>query len=419
MIGYIGVTNSKGVWRDYLTIWEGDWYNSDRTRSYVKPWQDTEFGHADYITNKYGLDEQYDKDNDIHRIFMFKTAPWPLEATDKNVNQKDTINYGTDPNPKNVKFVSKEYVDDRHSGFRNVVVENYKSSDSGCPYKEKVSHLSIRPYTCFYQYTNKPNTDANGCYYIDIYDDCVLEDGSTFTDKVKFNRLTFYLRIKNQTEFYQNNGVHCNNLKLLVKGKDNVVKWSYEDEWTEILREHRLKIVDGVTKNNEKEYIFLKCEAEYINGVFTVTCSSFFGRKKAIKRMVEITIPENGFTNIDLSLHENECFVSQIPLDNIANDENPIVRDQTVINFDVSKLDDYHMYSWDYFIITPDDDGKNQWDYSKLVFAGTPILWANSETFNIEPEFQPNKMYCLEFVKAFDGVLIGRIKYYVSLIKKS
>lgn len=418
MIGFIGVTNAKGVWRDYLTIWEGDWYNSDETRSYVTPWQNTEFGHADYIPNKYGSDEQYDKDNDIHRIFMLKTAPWPLEATDKNVNPKNTINYGTDPNPNNVKFVSKEYVDDRHSGFRNVVVENYKTSDSGCPYKGNVSHLSIRPYTCFYQYTNKPNTDSNGCYYIDIYDDCVLEDGSTFFDKVKFNRLTFYLRIKNQNEFYQNNGIHCNNLKILVEGEESKVKWSYEDEWTEILREHRLKIVNNVVQNKEKEYIFLKCEAEYINGVFTVTCSSFFGRKKAIKRMVEITIPENGFTNIDLSLHENECFVSQIPLDE-TNNENPIIRDQTVINFDVSKLDDYHMYTWDYFIITPDDDGKNQWDYSKLVFAGTPILWANSETFNIEPEFQPNKMYCLEFVKAFDGVLIGRIKYYVSLIKKS
>lgn len=197
--------------------------------------------------------------------------------------------------------------------------------------------------------------------------------------------------------------------------------WSYEDEWTEILREFRLKIVDGEIQNKEKSYIFLKCEGEYIDGVFTVTCSSFFGRKKAIKRIVEVPIKDNGVVDIDLSLHENECFLSQIPLDVIQEGQNPIYRDQTVINFDVSKLNDFHVYSWDYFIITPDDedatDGK--WDYDKIVFAGTPILWANNDSYNIAPEFQPNKMYCVEFVKAFDDCLIGRIKYYVSLIKKS
>lgn len=96
--------------------------------------------------------------------------------------------------------------------------------------------------------------------------------------------------------------------------------WSYEDEWTEILREHRLKIVDGVIQNTQKEYIFLRCEAEYINNTFTVTCSNFFGRKKAIKRMVEITVDENGIIDLDLSLHENEAFVTQVPYDSILSD---------------------------------------------------------------------------------------------------
>ena len=409
--GYVGVNNAKASWRDYVTIWEGDWYNTDRTRSYVTKWRDDEFGDKDYIKNKYGLDTSYDKARDIHRIFMLNTAPWPLEATDSHFTSNAAKNHGLDLNPKNVKFVSKNYVDDRHNGIRKIDVQDYGLAHP--------SHLTIRPYTCFYQYTNLPEKDNKGCYYINICDDCELEDKSTFYDKVKFNRLTFYLRIKNSPNFYENNGVHCNNLKLQVNGLDDVVKWSYEDEWTEILREHRLKIVNGNVQNTEKEYIFLKCEAEYINGIFNVTCSSFFGRKKAIKRMVEIPITDNGVVNIDLSLHENECFVSQVPLDDLNNNENAIVRDQTVINFDVSKLNDYHMYSWDYFLITPDDDGKNQWDYSKVVFGGTAIVWANSESFNISPEFQPNKMYCLEFVKAFDGVLIGRIKYYVSLIKKS
>ena len=410
-MGYIGINNAKPHWRDYVTIWEGDWYNTDRTRSYSTPWATSEFYLIDYVNNKYGLDENYDKENDIHRIFMLNTAPWPLEAEDTHFSSKTSKNLGKDYNPHNVKFVSKNYVDDRHNGFRKIDVQDYGL--------EHPSHLTIRPYTCFYQYSKLPEKDSNGCYYINICDDCVLEDSTTFKDKVKFNRLVFYLRLKNFSQFYENNGVHCNNLKIQVNGKDNVVKWSYEDEWTEILREHRLKVINGVVQNKEKEYLFLKCEAEYINNVFTVTCSSFFGRKKAIKRMIEIPITDNGVVDIDLSLHENECFVSSVPLDDLSNNASEITRGQTVINLDVSKLDDRHVYTWDYFLITPDDDGQNQWDYNKVVFGRTPILWANNDSFNISPEFQPNKMYCLEFVKAFDGVLIGRIKYYVSLIKKS
>lgn len=313
MIGHIGVTNAKTGWRDYLTIWEGDWYNTDKVRSYVYNWNDnTEFQNIDYIYNKHGLNEEWDKKRDIHRIFLLNTAPWPLEATDSRYSSRNEKTFGEDSNPHNVKFVSKNYVDDRHNGFRKVDMQNAGLSNP--------SHLSIRPYTCFYQYTNLPQKDSNGCYYIDIYDDCVLEDGSTIYDKIKHNRLVFYIRIKNNSKFYENNGNHCNNLKLKVKGQDNVVLWSYEDEWTEILREHRLYKVNGQIQNTQKEYIFLKCEAEYINNNFTVTCSSFFGRKKAIKRMVEIPITDNGIVEIDLSLHENECFVSQIPQDTLQVD---------------------------------------------------------------------------------------------------
>lgn len=416
--GYVGINNAKASWRDYVTIWEGDWYNSNRNRSYVTKWLDSEFGDVDYITNKYGLDNNYDKARDIHRIFMLNTAPWPLEANDSHFTSKTDKNQGTDPNPHTVKFVSKNYVDDRHNGIRKVDVQDYGLTHP--------SHLTIRPYTCFYQYSKLPEKDNKGCYYINICDDCVLEDGSTFEDKVKYNRLVFYLRLKNFAEFYENDGVHCNNLKIQVNGVDNVVKWSYEDEWTEILREHRLKIVNGSVKNTEKEYIFLKCEAEYINDKFVVTCSSFFGRKKAIKRMVELPLlQEQSVVNIDLSLHENESFVFNVPQDSTPTDP---VRSQVTINFDTSKLDDYHMYSWDFFMITGDDKHVHNntntmdsplLDNCEVVFGGTSILWANQDNYNLTPDFQPNKMYCIEFVKAFDGILIGRIKYYISLIKKA
>lgn len=444
MKGFIGINNAKASWRDYITFWEGDWFNDDRVRSYVTPYENDEFYLLDYIPNKYGLDKKYDQEKSIHRVFLLNTAPLPLEAMDKHFTSKLEKNYGEDANPHTVKFVSKQYVDDRHNGIRKINVQDYKDSDKGCPYKLNSSHLSIRPYTCFYQYSNLPeyeqvidNDKTFNYYYIDIWDDCILEDGSTFEDKVKHNRLTFYLRIKNQSEYYLQNDTHGNYLKIKLKGIERNVKWSYEDEWTEILREHRLKMINNVVQNKEKEYIFLKCEVEYIggkynqngewqSGQFTMTCSSFFGRKKAIKRMVELPIiNEHGVLDVDLSLHENECFVFNVPNDTTPT--NPL-RSQVTINFDTSKLDDYHMYSWDFFMFTGDDklvhNDENtadsyQLDYCEVVFGKTPILWANQEIFNQTPIFQPNKMYCIEFVKAFDGILIARIKYYVSLIKKS
>ena len=46
-------------------------------------------------------------------------------------------------------------------------------------------------------------------------------------------------------------------------------------------------------------------------------------------------------------------------------------------------------------------------------------MWAMEDGHNIAPKLEPNKLYCLEFVKVFDEVIIGRIKYFVNLIKKS
>lgn len=254
MVGFIGVSNAKASWRDYVTIWEGDWFNDDRVRSYVTPYKNEEFYLLDFVPNKYGLDKKYDKEKNINRIFLLNTAPLPLEAMDKHFATKLEKNYGEDANPHNVKFVSKQYVDDRHSGVRKIDVQDYQANDYGCPYKETPSHLSIRPSTCFYQYSDATKLSYESVtedgkefkyYYIDIHDDCVLEDGSTLEDKIKHNRLTFYLRIKNNSEFYTQNEKHGNYLKLKLNGLENTIKWSYEDEWTEILREHRLKMVNN------------------------------------------------------------------------------------------------------------------------------------------------------------------------------
>jgi hypothetical protein len=38
MLGYIGVVNSKTSYRNYINLWQGDWNNPDRTKSYVYTW---------------------------------------------------------------------------------------------------------------------------------------------------------------------------------------------------------------------------------------------------------------------------------------------------------------------------------------------------------------------------------------------
>jgi hypothetical protein len=35
MLGFIGLDNSKGNYQSYLTFWKGNWFDDDRTNSYV------------------------------------------------------------------------------------------------------------------------------------------------------------------------------------------------------------------------------------------------------------------------------------------------------------------------------------------------------------------------------------------------
>jgi hypothetical protein len=118
---------------------------------------------------------------------------------------------------------------------------------------------------------------------------------------------------------------------------------------------------------------------------------------------------------IDLSLHENESFITQIPQDTVNNSS---VK-QISISFDTSNLNDYHEYTWNYYIITPDKTDEKYYDDTIFDNTGSEIIWAMSENFAEAPILEPNRLYCFEFVKAFDNVLIGRIKYYINLIKKN
>jgi hypothetical protein len=46
-------------------------------------------------------------------------------------------------------------------------------------------------------------------------------------------------------------------------------------------------------------------------------------------------------------------------------------------------------------------------------------MWAMEDGYNLAPKLEPNKIYCFEFIKVFDNLLIGRIKYFVNLVKKN
>lgn len=422
-IGQIGLQNSKPSYRNYVKIWYGDWYNPDRVKSYIYQWEDKWQNHEDYIYNKHGKIEQYDVKNKIDRIFILNDAPIPLESTYTPVNPIDTTNYGIDPNVKTAKIVTKKYIDDRHNGIRKIEKGQVQYTNS----VPNGSELKIRPYTCFYQYDNLPIKDTDGTFTINICDTQVLQDNRKIVDVLKHNRLRFYIRLKNRPQYYYKieNDVkkHCTNFKILVNGEDTA-KWSYENELTEIFRENRIKTnSSGVQLNTSKSHIFIRCEAEYIDGKFTVTCSNFFGRGKNSKRIVETYFENNGVKeiNLKLSLHENESFLTQIPQQNIQTDK--LV--QYYIKLDASDLDDFHEYTWNYYVITPSKRSVNQEDeslynYDDIIFESgdTPIMWAMEDGYNLAPKLQPNKIYCFEFVKVFDDLIIGRIKYFVNLIKK-
>lgn len=435
--GYIGVNNSKARYRNYVNLWYGDWFNKDITKSYVFQWTSAMCNHDDYIYNKHGLDVEFDKEHMIDRIFVLTDAPLPLQQTFEQVNPIDTKNHGVDPNPISSKLVTKKYIDDRHAGIRKVQITGQESVNK----IKDGSTLQIRPYTCFYQYDNTPVQDLDGIYTINITSTAVLQDGRTMFDVLRHNRLMFYIRLTNRPQYYytfDNNGnkIHTNNLKILVDGKDQVM-WSYENELSQILRQSRPKMDDaGVQQNVNKNYIFIRCEAEYIRQTndqgeavdkFVVTCSNFFGRGKNNKRIVQANFDtSNNIYQIDLklSMHQNESFLTQIPQQSIPDGETTLLS-QYYIKLDASDLDDYHEYTWNYYIITPAKasafDNRDKKNYDDVIFetGATPIMWAMEQGYNIAPRLQPNKLYCFQFVKVFDKIIIGRIKYFVNLVKKS
>lgn len=243
---YIGLNNAKGDWQNLLSIWSGYWHNEDKTESYVYEWTHEERGSNDYIKNKFGLEPDEDK---IDRIFFIKDAPIPMEESQP------------DPNPATNKFVNKKYIDDRFNGVRKITaVEGI---------------LSIRPYTCVYEYTTTPTE-------INIIDTDLLQDGRTVADCLQNNILTFILK-------FPVNGNR--NLSILANGAGNV-KWSYPSELSDILQ-------DALTEKND---VWIKCFAGYKDGNLCIRCCNALNLVPGGERQLGTTdIIESGNYNASTS----------------------------------------------------------------------------------------------------------------------
>lgn len=245
--GYVGIENAKGDWQNTIRFWSGNWNDTleNRENSYVYQWNYEERGDLDYISNK------WDEEQDVDKIFLLKSAPWPAEYTDSTVN--GITSFGEDPKHSSNKFVNKDYVDNRHNGLRKVIVSD--------------ENVQIRPYPCIYTF-EQPTSQIN------ITDTMVLENGTPIKDLLTNNCVIFYIKTPYPT-----------NDTLVVRVNGQLVKWSYPTELTSIL---------DAARNNSKSDLWIQCYGEYIKGEFTVRCSNALNSRPGTEQVPEqITITDS------------------------------------------------------------------------------------------------------------------------------
>lgn len=247
-MGFLGVENAKGQWRQLQRIWYGDWYAEkevtdkngvttvigDKVNSYLYRWNLNEIGQEDYVLNKFGDETELDHQDKLptDRIFIVKNAPIPCEytiatkfkqqKTDENGNiVYEDITYTSDPYPHLTKIVDKDYIDNRFNGIpiidktdtvypdspanKPVTLDDeadtpsYSAPDINTTINDTPIHhqykstLEIRPYTCIYDY-NFTGKD-NYVDWIDIEDTLECGNGKTTKDLIKGKLLTFFIRI--------------------------------------------------------------------------------------------------------------------------------------------------------------------------------------------------------------------------------
>lgn len=228
--GYIGVSNAKANWRNTIKIWSGEWESDDITNSYVYQWSDNQVGDYDYIDNKFTDEEGVDK------LYIIKNAPLPQTDSAK-----------TDPKHESTKIVDKDYIDNRFNGIPKI---EWNSTT-----------LPIHSYSCVYVFTNTDTIDN-----INIVDSLVDEQGRNLATLLNDKCLQFFLKIPTKIIPYtdENNSPSST---FEIKYNDMPCKWGFRNELIQILHKANQENID---------YVWVKCFAEYINDVFVIRCSFAF-----------------------------------------------------------------------------------------------------------------------------------------------
>lgn len=228
--GYIGVSNAKANWRNTIKIWSGEWESDDITNSYVYQWSDNQVGEYDYIDNKFTDEEGVDK------LYIIKNAPLPQTDAAK-----------ADPKYNSTKIVDKDYIDSRFNGIPKI---EWNSTT-----------LPINSYSCVYIFTNTDTIDN-----INIVDSLVDEQGRSLATLLNDKCLQFFLKIPTKIIPYSTENDKPSST-FEIKYNGNPCKWGFRNELIQILHKANQENID---------YVWLKCFAEYINGVFVVRCSFAF-----------------------------------------------------------------------------------------------------------------------------------------------
>lgn len=416
LLRFAGIENVKPSYTNQVQLWSGNWHDAqEKSMSYIYEWKSEESASLDYIFNKHGKTVRLD-DKDVNRYFILNQAPLPSEQTTTLYGDE---RMGDDPNPNTVKIVDKLYIDGRFDGWRTV----HTSFDQSRTIVN--NNIALRSYTCFYYIDSILDVDEDGYYTVNFVNNTTDQRGGLEeTIKNQHKHLTFYVRIKKFDEYWtpiSEDSGHVCKIRFKVNGID--AEWTYDDELNEIFRQETLS-----------EHINLKFNLYYIGDELKVIGGAMFGRNQSYGILKELSFEKDesdkdSTRNIPLLEYRGKTFISQYYTfeEVMAKGEEGAVQ---TISFNTDGLENEQEYTWRYYLLTPywndtrvstEKQSGDSWNVNleHNIRFGDNIYWTSQEISDYHPKFQPNRLYCLEFTRLLDGILVGRVLWNVSLVKKN
>lgn len=454
----MGIDNLKHDYRNLLSLWCGFWAcPHDRTASYLYKWSDSQSNEFDYVKDKFRQLESHDNHDNV---FLLKTAPIPMEETTgantatlvppdgtsngnglNDIGVTDVHYTGKEDNEQlgTHKIVTKDYIDNRFNGWR--IVDTAVTNIGG----KITATIPFRPYGCYYYVDQPTATPAKHVEIVNFTTTVQYDNQHSILDKLKKKRLIFNIRLENHGNYH------------ILRDNSEIIKFKIDGS------EAQVKFDTGFSVNSlfahVSEYYYLRCEA-YINksNKLEILIKSDGNITDydvpdydSIRRIKYLKIGEDT-QGIRLYEYKNdlykETFITELKgeLDDqgkwnntgdnhisfclhdkeISGSTGPGDDDDTAHNW---AFDNDKEYTWEFFVKTPisaeeqNTTQKNidvEWSIdtdSENYDDSHGIMWAMGDV-NKAPELKPNKLYCFEFTKLTNGIFIGRIKYFVSLLKK-